>query len=75
MLTCQQATQLMSSRLDRELPLNAKIGLKFHLMMCKGCRRCDDQFELIHNAGKLWYQKMIHDGHIKPSDATDEKNN
>lgn len=70
MLTCHQATQLMSSRLDREISLNKKISLKFHLMMCKSCHRCDQQLELIHQAGQQWYERIIREGHIKPE--TDE---
>ncbi|MFN3879854.1 MAG: zf-HC2 domain-containing protein [Nitrincola lacisaponensis] len=55
MLTCHQATQLMSSRLDRETSLTEKMNLKVHLMMCSSCRRCDTQLSLIHQAGKRWH--------------------
>jgi predicted anti-sigma-YlaC factor YlaD len=68
MLTCQQATQLMSSRLDHEMPVTKKMNLKFHLLMCKSCRRCDDQLDLIHQAGKQWYQRMIEEQAMKSND-------
>jgi len=50
MLTCKQATQLMSEKQDRELGTPEKISLKFHLLMCNGCRRYDQQMNIIHQA-------------------------
>lgn len=71
MLTCHKATHLMSARLDRPLPLSEKLSLTFHLMMCKSCHRCDQQLELIHQAGQGWHQKRFEEGHIEPdSDAS-----
>jgi predicted anti-sigma-YlaC factor YlaD len=43
MLSCQEATRLMSQKLDRKLALVEVMNLRFHLMMCKGCRHFDDQ--------------------------------
>ena len=43
MLSCQEATRLMSEKLDRKLALVEVMNLRFHLMMCKGCRHFDDQ--------------------------------
>lgn len=41
MLSCQEATRLMSQKLDRKLALVEVMNLRFHLMMCKGCRHFD----------------------------------
>lgn len=41
MLSCQEATRLMSQKLDRKLALVEVMNLRFHLMLCKGCRHFD----------------------------------
>lgn len=37
MLTCQEASELVSQSLDHPLTFNNRFKLKFHLMMCKSC--------------------------------------
>lgn len=37
MLTCKEATQLVSEGLDRHLPWSKRLGLKMHLLMCRHC--------------------------------------
>lgn len=37
MITCEEATRLMSQSLDRKLPLRQRIALRSHLLMCKLC--------------------------------------
>lgn len=37
MLSCKEATRLMSRSLDLELNLWQKAGLRLHLMACDGC--------------------------------------
>jgi len=39
MLSCKEATQLVSEGLDRELPLWQRLGLRLHVVMCRGCSR------------------------------------
>lgn len=41
MLSCHNATRLMSEKLDRNLGLVETMNLKLHLAMCKGCRHFD----------------------------------
>jgi len=36
--------------MDQKLPLQVRIGIKFHLMMCNLCLRYKKQLELIHKA-------------------------
>jgi predicted anti-sigma-YlaC factor YlaD len=38
MNSCRKMTELMSQQLDRPLSVSERIGLRFHLMMCRGCR-------------------------------------
>lgn len=39
MLTCRQATQLLSEKQDRPLLLREQSGLQLHLLTCRSCRR------------------------------------
>jgi len=39
MFNCREVTRLVSESLDRELPLYQRMGLRFHLLMCKFCGR------------------------------------
>ena len=38
MINCKEATQLLSLRMDQPLGLKQRSLLRFHLMMCSGCR-------------------------------------
>jgi predicted anti-sigma-YlaC factor YlaD len=37
MMSCKQATHLLSQQLDRPLDRRESMSLRFHLMMCTGC--------------------------------------
>lgn len=43
MMNCQQATRLLSDAQERELSLKDRAALKFHVMMCSGCRNFGKQ--------------------------------
>jgi predicted anti-sigma-YlaC factor YlaD len=38
MNSCRKMTELMSQQLDRPLSVSERLSLRFHLMMCRGCR-------------------------------------
>ncbi len=38
MLTCHDATRLMSEQEDRRLTLPERLSLRMHLLICDGCR-------------------------------------
>ena len=44
---CKEVAQLSSISLDETLPLKKRVGLKLHIMMCKFCRRHNEQLYLI----------------------------
>jgi Putative zinc-finger len=47
MLTCKQASELLSQSLDRPLTWGERFRLRFHLLICKFCKRFWQQiFEL-----------------------------
>lgn len=39
MITCEQASRLISDRLQRQLGLRDAATLRLHLALCDGCRR------------------------------------
>ncbi|WP_432696171.1 zf-HC2 domain-containing protein [Marinobacterium sp. YM272] len=46
-MACKRATELMSIQIDRPLSLSERLSLRTHLMMCRYCRRCDKQFQML----------------------------
>jgi putative zinc finger protein len=50
MLSCKDATKLMSQAQDRELSVGERATLKLHLVVCAGCRHFDAQMDLIRRA-------------------------
>lgn len=44
---CKEVAELSSNSLDESLPLKKRLGLKLHIMMCKFCRRHNEQLYLI----------------------------
>lgn len=45
MMNCKQATALLSQRQERPLTQVERLSLRFHLMMCSGCRNFSRQME------------------------------
>jgi Putative zinc-finger len=43
MLSCKQASQLVSQSLDRKLNTRERFALKLHLFICKYCTRFSQQ--------------------------------
>ena len=50
MMTCKEATHLMSEGQDRQLRLSERIMLRIHLALCSACARYDQQLHLIRQA-------------------------
>lgn len=50
MLTCQQASELVSQSLDQPLSLKNRFKLKFHLMICSACHRFNRQMGQLRSA-------------------------
>lgn len=48
MMTCKEASTLMSQSFDRRLGLLEKSGLRMHLMICKGCQVAYRQLDSLH---------------------------
>ncbi len=58
MLSCKEATRLMSQSLERPLTLGERVGLRVHMMICVGCRRAERQFKFLRDACADWLRRM-----------------
>ena len=47
MLTCKDATQLISRSMDASLPIVQRIRLRLHILICEWCARYERQLFLI----------------------------
>jgi predicted anti-sigma-YlaC factor YlaD len=65
MLSCEQATRLLSERQERALSLSEKTSLTMHTAMCSGCRQFGRQVvslrELVRSAPESKTQKKSED--------------
>ncbi len=50
MLTCKNATKLISKSQERPLALKERISLRFHLLICSGCKNYNKQMSFIRRA-------------------------
>lgn len=72
MLTCRQATQLLSERQDRRLKLNEKLPLSLHTGMCPACRRFGQQVAQLSLLAKQYRAYQSPDSTAKSADASSE---
>jgi hypothetical protein len=52
MLTCKDASRLMSQSFDRRLGWMERAGLRFHLLICKSCQVAYRQLDFLHQLCK-----------------------
>lgn len=50
MLSCKEASELMSQAQERKLSWTEKLGLKLHLVMCAACSRFARQLEFLQQS-------------------------
>jgi Putative zinc-finger len=50
MLSCKDATRLVSEGLDRRLGFAERIALRLHLLLCDGCSRFKSQMVFLRRA-------------------------
>ncbi|MSP97529.1 MAG: zf-HC2 domain-containing protein [Betaproteobacteria bacterium] len=50
MLSCKEASRLVSAGLDGDLNLTQRSTLRLHLMLCTACARVKSQFAFLHRA-------------------------
>lgn len=54
MITCQEASELVSRQIDRPLSLKDRLRLRAHLLICKACPTLHRKFETLHRAGRQY---------------------
>lgn len=54
MLSCKEATRLMSDSQDRRLALSERVTLRLHTLICSGCQRARQQFALLSIMSRTW---------------------
>ena len=58
MMSCKEATQLLSQGLDRQLTLWERCGLRFHLLICRGCEATARHFAFLRKATGAWRERQ-----------------
>lgn len=54
MITCPEATRLLSHRMEVRLPLLTRLALRSHLKRCPACTRCEEQFRYLRATMRHW---------------------
>ncbi len=52
MFNCRQIARLVSESMDHQLPLNRRMGVRFHLMMCRHCSRYEKQLHRLRRLAR-----------------------
>lgn len=61
MLTCKDASHLISERQDRPLGFRERWRLRMHLWMCVSCRRFERQLALMRQVLRLPARRAVDD--------------
>ncbi len=70
MLSCKQASHLLSLSRERALPWRQRLGLRLHLSLCGACRQFALQLKLLRQAARLYGARVEHDERLRlPKDA------
>ncbi|MDT8388137.1 MAG: zf-HC2 domain-containing protein [Thiogranum sp.] len=65
MLSCKDASVIVSDSLDRKLSLHERLSLKLHLMMCNACQRMAGQMQILHAVSLYYRTATEEDSHLK----------
>ena len=67
MLTCKQASQIISQSLDRNLSWQERLTLRLHLFICKYCKRFSQQLSTLRVTLKRMNETVENDTNITMS--------
>ena len=70
MLSCKQASEIISQSLDRRLSLRERLSLRFHTFICEACRRFGQQLNTLRVALKRMNENIENDTNITMPSAT-----
>jgi len=68
MMSCEEATRLMSEQQERPLKLREKAGLTMHTAICSGCREFGRQMHTLRDLIRRDYSAS-NDSDSEPSDS------
>lgn len=69
MLTCRQASEMVSQSLDRPLTRRERWSLKAHLLMCAACSRFRRQLVLVQTMMNQWFSETEQNEELKLSQS------
>jgi hypothetical protein len=52
MLTCKEASRLLSQSLDQSLPAMKRLELRFHVWLCRSCANFEKQLKFLRRAAR-----------------------
>ena len=73
MLSCKNASQIISQSLDRQLTMQERFALKLHLLICKYCKRFSQHMQTIRVALKLATHAIENDDTITMPSETKKR--
>jgi hypothetical protein len=59
MISCREASRLMSEKMDRHLGLPERLSLRLHLVMCKGCTLIARQITGLRNLFRAYRKRAF----------------
>lgn len=59
MYSCKKVSELNSQAEVRKLTLTERLGLKFHMLICVGCKKIEKQMHFIRQASKTMGQNHL----------------
>jgi hypothetical protein len=65
MLSCKQASQIISQSLDRPLAMRERFALNLHLFICKYCKRFSQHIQCLRVAIKQMTNSIENDNTIE----------
>jgi len=70
---CKAANRLQSEAFDHKLSLRQRFGLRFHLVLCKWCRRYGKQIAFVHDTAHSHPDEMTKSVPQQLSDESRER--
>jgi predicted anti-sigma-YlaC factor YlaD len=61
MMSCKKMTYLVSQQLDRKLTTRERVMLRFHLMMCSGCRNFESNLAFLRTVCRQTSEAPVSD--------------
>ncbi len=61
MMSCKEVSRLLSASMERKLSLWERLGLWFHLSMCKLCRGFSKDLQLLREAARRHAENIEND--------------